>query len=94
MLFKKSNKILLAALVSGSMGFMVAGQGVYMAAKASFAQYLMEQAWLESSRQGISISPWPWADTKPMARINFIKQKQSLIVMEGSSGRTLAFAPG
>ncbi len=36
--------------------------------------------------------PWPWADTTPVARLTFHDWK-TLVVLEGSSGRNLAFAP-
>jgi sortase A len=60
--------------------------------KAMAAQVLINAAW-DRTREGAQQSrPWPWADTKPIARITFHDWK-TLVVLEGSSGRNLAFAP-
>lgn len=93
-MFKTSKKVILLSTIIGLTGGAVASHGVYLSAKASFAQYLLEAAWDESVNDGRAIAPWPWADTKPLARIEFKQQNQTFIIMEGSSGRTLAFAPG
>ena len=39
-------------------------------------------------------APWPWADTWPVARLTAKGGDIELIVLEGGSGRTLAFGPG
>jgi len=75
-------------------GVSYAGQGIYLTMKATLAQYLLHEAWVESKHKGQGVPPWPWADTKPLARLDFIQQGQSYIVLEGTSGRSLAFAPG
>ena len=94
MMFKASKKIILLSGLLGLTGGLIAGHGIYLTVKASFAQYLLQQAWEKSQLQGYSVTPWPWADTRPIAQLNFVLQNQSFIIMEGSSGRTLAFAPG
>ena len=82
--------IALIALV----GSLFLGNSSYLFAKAELAQYLLNQAWDSSQESGIAVPPWPWADTKPLVKLNFGSQHLSYIVMTGSSGRTLAFAPG
>ncbi len=70
------------------------GQGLYIHAKALLAQELLEHAW-DSTRQGEArATPWPWADTWPVARMRVPSQNINLIVLAGDSGRTLAFGPG
>jgi sortase A len=60
--------------------------------KAMAAQVLINASW-DRARNGAQQSrPWPWADTTPVARITFHDWK-TLVVLEGSSGRNLAFAP-
>ncbi|HEV7241178.1 MAG TPA: class GN sortase [Thermoanaerobaculia bacterium] len=54
--------------------------------KAQLAQVLLRVAWHRQTK------PWPWADTHPVARM--IVGDDDLIVLEGSNGRALAFAPG
>lgn len=39
------------------------------------------------------VPPWPWADTWPMAKMNWPSLNKELIVLEGASGRNLAFGP-
>jgi len=92
--FKTSNILLILSLIMAFSGVSFAGQGIYLSMKATLAQYLLHEAWIESKHKGLGIPPWPWADTKPLARLDFIQQGQSYIVLEGSSGRSLAFAPG
>lgn len=76
------------------LGFWQLGQGAYIPAKAWLAQELMQRAW-QKTRKGESESPpWPWADTWPVARLLAKSGNIELIVLEGGSGRTLAFAPG
>ena len=75
-------------------GFWQLGQGAYIPAKAWLAQELMQRAWSRSTTGEIRVSPWPWADTWPVARLTTASDDVSLIVLAGSSGRTLAFGPG
>lgn len=60
--------------------------------KAYAAQMLINSAWDRARSGTAEARPWPWADTKPVARLTFHNWK-SLVVLEGSSGRNLAFAP-
>ncbi len=84
--------ILIAGLVMA--GSWQVGQGLYIHAKALLAQELLERAW-EKTRSGKTrATPWPWADTWPVARLSVPNQNVSLIVLAGDSGRTLAFGPG
>ena len=60
--------------------------------KAFAAQVLINAAWERTQNGAAQPRPWPWADTSPVARITFHDWK-TLVVLEGSSGRNLAFAP-
>lgn len=62
-------------------------------AKAVLAQHLIAAAW-ERTKSGAPSRPWPWADTWPVARIAVPGHGISLYVLAGTSGRSLAFAPG
>jgi sortase A len=70
------------------------GQGSWIYAKAELAQYLLRRAWERTLRGEAEAKPWPWADTWPMARLHMSKYGIDLILLEGASGRTLAFGPG
>ena len=70
------------------------GQGAYIPAKAWLAQDLMQRAWLRAGAGVSRPTPWPWADTWPVARLTGRNGQVDLIVLAGGSGRTLAFGPG
>lgn len=76
------------------------GHGAYLMAKAELAQWLLDRAWQEMQNQAQqsegswqSIPPWPWADTFPMAKLRWHNQAQEMVILEGASGRNLAFGP-
>jgi sortase A len=75
-------------------GFLQLGQGAYIPAKAWLAQGLMQRAWVRTSSGANRATPWPWADTWPIARLKARSGEIDLIVLAGGSGRTLAFGPG
>lgn len=77
-----------------ALGFWQFGYGAWIPAKAWLAQGLMQHAWLRASAGEQDARPWPWADTAPLARLSAEDGNVELIVLAGSSGRTLAFAPG
>lgn len=84
--------LVVAALLC--LGFWQFGQGAYIPAKAWLAQELMQHAWHRVTAGEDRATPWPWADTWPVARLTAPAQDVDLIVLAGASGRTLAFAPG
>ncbi len=63
-------------------------------AKAAVAQVLLERSWQRSDGDGQAPPPWPWADTRPVARLHAPPLRHSQIVLAGDSGRVLAFGPG
>lgn len=63
----------------------------YIHAKALLAQWLIAQSW-ESTLAGESVSPWPWADTLPVARL--LINNDEHYVLSGAHGTALAFGPG
>jgi sortase A len=80
--------VLLAALAAWQLG--AAG---YIQAKASLAQHLIASSWT-AALEGRSRAPWPWADTRPIARLTVPSLGIELFVLAGTSGRSLAFGPG
>jgi sortase A len=71
-----------------------AGEAAYLYTKAWLAQKLIASAWNQARDRGEAVRPWPWADTYPVARIEAPVQGESVMVLAGASGRTLAFGPG
>ena len=70
------------------------GGAVYIHAKAALAQELLHHAWMRTQATGLPAKPWPWADTWPVARLLAPTHDIDLLVLQGASGRTLAFGPG
>ena len=63
--------------------------------KAELAQVLIARAWAHNLDQGAALQrPWPWADMRPLARLDFARQQAARYVLDDDSGRTLAFGPG
>ena len=63
-------------------------------ATAQAGQWLLELAWRRAVATGVAPSPWPWADTRPVARLTAPAQDADLLVLAGATGRTLAWGPG
>lgn len=68
--------------------------GAYIPAKAVLAQTLLEWSWAMGRIGIVPPAPWPWADTRPVARIEVPRLGKSEIVLEGAHGRSLPFGPG
>ena len=77
-----------------AVGLWQVGEGLYIYAKARLAQQLIGHAWDRSREQGAPVRPWPWADTQPTARLGVAAHGIDLYVLEGDSGRSLAYDPG
>ena len=78
--------LLLAGIAAG-------GEGLWIYAKARLAQLLLEISW-RSAPAGEKLRPWPWADTRAIARLTIERDGATIIVLAGASGRTMAFGPG
>jgi sortase A len=76
-------------------GLLAAATAVHAAwipLKAKLAQGLLQRSW-EMQKNGKDMRPWPWADTHAIARLQIPRLAIEQIVLEGSSGRNLAFGP-
>jgi sortase A len=79
-----------ALLVLGALDI---GRAAYMPAKAHLAQILLDRAFKASLATGELRRPWPWADTRPLARLTFERLHTRQIVLAGGSGQAMAFGP-
>jgi sortase A len=82
------------ALALFALGLASLGEAARIHAKAWIGQRLIERAWTKRLRGEEAARPWPWADTWPVARIELPAHGVDLVVLAGSSGRTLAWGPG
>jgi len=66
---------------------------LWIPVKAEVAQHLLERSWLRTLAGDPDAKPWPWADTRAVAILEVPRLGLKEIVLEGSSGRNLAFGP-
>ena len=86
------NAAVAAAIVTG---MVCVSEAAWIHVKASLAQTLIGAAWRRELAGSGGTRPWPWADTRPFARLTIRAggNAREFIVLEGSSGRNLAFGP-
>ncbi len=82
---------LLAAVIITAAFF--SARAAWVPAKAGLAQLLMERAWQRALAGEAAPQPWPWADTSPVAVLEVPRLNIRQLVLEGASGRNLAFGP-
>jgi len=88
----------LAAVVALGIGLVCVAQATWIRGKAVLAQWLIARAW-EQAQAGVRApKPWPWADTTPIVKLELPAhtsglEAQQLMVLDGASGRNLAFGP-
>ena len=70
------------------------GQAGWIHAKALVAQELLLSAWERTVDGEQQVRPWPWADTSIVGLLEVPGQRIKQVVLEGDSGRVLAFGPG
>jgi sortase A len=69
-------------------------QAAWIHVKAELAQVLIAHAWQRHEHGDATARPWPWADTTPVARLAVMGASEHVYyVLEGASGRNLAFGP-
>ena len=68
-------------------------ESAWIPVKAELAQWLIEKSWQSSLDDDVPGPPWPWADTRPVAVLTIPARGIRQLVLEGNSGRNLAFGP-
>ena len=81
------------AILAIAAGLAFTGNALFIRAKAVLAQVLLEQAWQATIATGRATKAWSWADTHPVARIEFPRLNQSAIILAEAGGEALAFGP-
>jgi sortase A len=83
-----------AAVLGALLGLGCLAQAAWIHLKAHLAQALIARAWERREHGARDARPWPWADTQPIAKLTLPGEPaRELFVLEGSSGRNLAFGP-
>ncbi len=81
------------AIVPALVGSLLMMDSLWIYGKAIVAQLLIEDAWQITLVSGDVVKPWPWADTWPVARLQFEAGDIDLYVLNGAQGSSLAFGP-
>lgn len=82
------------ALLAALLGSGCLAGAAWIHVKARLAQMLIARAWERRVHGEALARPWPWADTVPLARLAVPGARPlEFFVLEGSSGRNLAFGP-
>lgn len=68
-------------------------KALWIPLKAEVAQHLLRQTWQQVQAGNQNARPWPWADTRPAAVLSVPRYGIEQFVLEGNSGRNLAFGP-
>lgn len=82
-----------ASLALIAAGTALVGQGVWIGAKAEIAQVLLARAWARAIDGETAPTPWPWADTWPVARLSVPALGEHAVVLAEAGGEALAFGP-
>ncbi|MGK0373550.1 MAG: sortase A [Arenicella sp.] len=85
-------RIIVTALFLG--GVVLICQGIYMDAKAIIAQGLIAHSWQQRTAGSPPPTPWWWADTKVIAKLEVARLDKQVFIMQDDSGESLAFGPG
>ena len=80
-----------AAILAAAFFFSL--NAAWIPAKAELAQLLLEGAWQRRQGGAPNPRPWPWADTSPVGVLEAPGLGVRQLVLEGASGRNLAFGP-
>lgn len=89
---RRRARVVAIAVALGT-GLVCLGHSGWIYAKAFIAQKLIAAAWQRAQAGQIDAKPWSWSDTRPVAKLTLAHGLRALLVLEGSSGRNLAFGP-
>jgi sortase A len=82
-----------AALAVLATGSLLLASGTWMTVKADIAQRLLAHAWARAIDGETAPTPWPWADTWPVARLSVPILGENAIILAEAGGEALAFGP-
>jgi len=66
---------------------------LWIPAKALLAQWLIDLGWQQAQAGNETAQAWPWADTRAVGVLSVPGLGIRQIILEGNSGRNLAFGP-
>ena len=84
----------LMVTISLVLGSVYLVQASLINAKAILGQWMIANAWEKAVLTNEPHSPWPWADTYPVAKLHVPHIAKEFYVLQGATGEALSFAPG
>lgn len=91
---KSVNRPLAAvSLAAALFSLLLLAQALWIPLKAELAQWLIARSWSRLSAGAVEARPWPWADTQAIGVLGVPGHGLRQIVLNGNSGRNLAFGP-
>ena len=84
----------LTALLTASAGTLMLAGRIYLGAKAQLAAILIERAYAAHLQDGAAPRPWPWADLRPIARLEIARLGVTRTILSGATAESLAFGLG
>ncbi|TPH12139.1 class GN sortase [Litorilituus lipolyticus] len=90
--FKPRRHIKASLLTCFALGLIV--HSAWLPCKAWLSQQLINYSWHQSQGTAKQITPWPWADTHPVAKMVIARLNKELIILQGVDPTTLAFSAG
>ena len=89
---RKLSILLLVFLLLGGGYFTY--QAVKIDIKAKVAQILLNHSWIISLERGKAVKPWKSFDGSPILKLEIPEHNINQIVLNNTSGQSLAFGPG
>jgi sortase A len=80
-------------LTAAFFSLLIMAQALWIPVKAELAQWLIERSWRQALAGDEDARPWAWADTRPMGVLSVPELNIRQMILEGNSGRNLAFGP-
>jgi sortase A len=80
-------------LTAAFFSLLFVARALWIPAKAELAQWLIEHSWEQVLAGDEQARPWPWADTRPLGILSVPGLNIRQMILEGNSGRNLAFGP-
>jgi sortase A len=79
------------AIIAGSLLCLHAS---WLPLKGWLSEQLIRYSWQKTINSQEKVTPWPWADTHPIAEVSFLRLQKSVVVLNGGDPTTLAFSVG
>ncbi|MCB1509076.1 MAG: class GN sortase [Hyphomicrobiaceae bacterium] len=84
----------LAIVALAATGLVLIAEGLTIKARAAVGTVLLDRAFERALETGDAERPWPWADTRALARVSVPRLGTSRVILEDVSGEALAWGAG